>query len=69
MCMLVKVQRPKTSLWVELTYTLFAISVAGDKKFLVGDTPCEQDAAIFGLLSAMDWQGHGNVVDATLKSR
>ena len=47
---------------------LFAFFIIGDKKFLMGDTPCEQDSAIFGLLSAMDWQGHGHWVDATLKS-
>ncbi|KAK3087452.1 hypothetical protein FSP39_006055 [Pinctada imbricata] len=32
----------------------------GDKKFIVGDNPCQEDCAIFGLLAELYWESFGD---------
>lgn len=34
--------------------------ILGNKKFICGDEPCEEDAAIFGIVSQNVWAMHGS---------
>ena len=40
---------------------------AGDKKFLLGDKPCQADCAVFGQLAEFYWHSFGNVSETTIK--
>ncbi|CAG2255999.1 Failed axon connections homolog [Mytilus edulis] len=39
----------------------------GNKKFLLGDKPCQADCSVFGLLSNAYWQSFGTPVESTIK--
>ncbi|XP_063424050.1 failed axon connections homolog isoform X1 [Mytilus trossulus] len=39
----------------------------GNKKFLLGDKPCQADCSVFGLISNAYWQSFGSPVESTIK--
>ena len=41
----------------------------GTNKFLLGDEPCQADAAVFGQLSQIYWHSFGNKSYTYLKSK
>ena len=41
---------------------------SGKNKFLLGDTPCQEDCAIFGLLGTLYWHGFGMRGETYIKS-
>ncbi|XP_067666078.1 failed axon connections homolog [Haliotis asinina] len=56
----------------EVTYflkrDLKAVSdILGQKKYLMGDTPCEADCAVFGQLAQYHWHAVGNELETILK--
>ncbi|XP_046377283.2 failed axon connections homolog [Haliotis rufescens] len=43
--------------------------ILGQKKFLMGDKPCEADCAVFGQLSQLHWHAVGNELETILKDK
>lgn len=41
----------------------------GDKKFILGETPCEYDATIFGHLTQVTWGLPGSIYEAAVQSK
>ncbi|XP_052094046.1 failed axon connections homolog isoform X2 [Mytilus californianus] len=39
----------------------------GNKKFLLGDKPCQADCSVFGLISNAYWQSFGSTVESRIK--
>ncbi|VDI38540.1 Hypothetical predicted protein [Mytilus galloprovincialis] len=39
----------------------------GNKKFLLGDKPCQADCSVFGIISNAYWQSFGTPVESTIK--
>ena len=49
-------------------YSYMYISVyLGSKSFLLGEKPCEEDCAVFGLLAEFYWMSFGNKAGSMIK--
>jgi hypothetical protein len=43
--------------------------ITGKNKFICGDSPCQEDCAIFGFLAQFHWEGFGMRGGACFKSK
>jgi len=43
--------------------------ISGKNKFICGDSPCQEDCAIFGMLAQFHWQDFGMRGGACFKSK
>ena len=42
-------------------FLYFVYSIVGEKQFLMGDEPCQNDCAIFGMMAQFYWMCPGPV--------